>query len=169
MRVATWSSYFFCKNKFFRILNFNNYFLLVNTFSDQLLLADKYFSVQMLLQMSYFFRISNYLEHVIFGSRQFIQTATFSEKKSTFLEAAWRCYTKQQLGKHTKHLHGSRYSLRTITFSEKLILHNQLRSISTWKDFPLAIICSFKYTMNDELVWHWNFSILYCWEEQAMY
>ena len=77
----------FRKMIFFRIpsclkqLLFNNYFLLINTFSDQLLLKDKYFSVQMLLRRSYFFRISNCLEHVLFRGRQFCQTVTFSEEE----------------------------------------------------------------------------------------
>ena len=38
------------------------------------------------------------------------------------------------------------YFFRTVTFSEKLILRNQLHSIYIWRDFWLNIIHSFKYT-----------------------
>ena len=66
LEVATFS-----QNDFFSeyLIAWNNYFFLINTFSDQLLLEDKNFSVQMLLRRSYFFRISNCLEHVLFRGR----------------------------------------------------------------------------------------------------
>ena len=64
---------YFRKKNFFRtpscleqLLPSNNYFVLLNTFSDELPVDDKYFSAQMLLRMSYIFRISNYLDHVLF-------------------------------------------------------------------------------------------------------
>ena len=78
---------YFRKKNFFRTLSCleqllpsNNYFLLLNIFSDQLPLDDKYFSAQMLLRMSYVFRISNYLNHVLFRNWQFFETPTFSEE-----------------------------------------------------------------------------------------
>ena len=36
--------------------------------------------------------------------------------------------------------------MRIVTISEKLVLRNQRHWIYTWKDFPLAIYNSFKYT-----------------------
>ena len=56
-----------------QLLLSDNYFLIINTFSNRLLLEDKYFSVQVLLPKS--------LEHVFFPSRQFLQTTTFSEEE----------------------------------------------------------------------------------------
>ena len=41
----------------------------------------------------------------------------------------------------------SRCFLRTVTFSEKLVVRNQLHYIYTGKDFPLTITYSFKNTM----------------------
>ena len=139
--------------------------MLINTFSDQLLLENKFFSVQMLLRRSYFFRISNCLEHVLFRGRKFCQTATFSEEEHV-LEQHGDIILINIL---VLYLHSSRYSLRTVTLSERLVLCDQLHSISTWKGFPLTITCSFKYTRNYELVWRWNSSILYCQKEQDMY
>ena len=42
----------------------------------------------------------------------------------------------------------SSYFLRTVTFSEELVLRNQLHSTYTWKSFPWTIIYSFKYSMS---------------------
>ena len=42
---------------------------------------------------------------------------------------------------------GSRYFLRRVNFSEKLVLRNQLHCIYTRKEFPLTIIYSFEYSM----------------------
>ena len=52
------------------------------TFSDQLLLEDKYFfnTATVMFQRSYFFRISNYSKHVLSRNRQFFRTAPFSEE-----------------------------------------------------------------------------------------
>ena len=64
-----------------KLLLSNNYFLVINTFSDQLLVEDEYLSAQTLLRRSYFFRIGNCLGHVLFGSKQVFQRATFSKKE----------------------------------------------------------------------------------------
>ena len=46
-----------------------------------------------------------------------------------------------------KNIFKSRYFLQTVFFAEKLLLHNHVRSIYTWKDFTLTSIHSFKYCM----------------------
>ena len=67
MRAAPWGSYFFA-NKIFskpscleELLLSNNYFLVTNTFSDQLLLEYKCFfsTATIMFQRSYFCRIQN--------------------------------------------------------------------------------------------------------------
>ena len=89
MRAATWSSYFFA-NKIFpkpscleELLLSNNYFLVTNTFCDQLLLEYKCFfsTATIMFRRSYFCRISNYSKHLLFQRRQFFQRATFSEEE----------------------------------------------------------------------------------------
>ena len=57
----------------------SNYFLVTNTFSDQLLLKDKYFfsTASVMFHRSYLFRISNYSKHVLFQRKKFLPTATF--------------------------------------------------------------------------------------------
>ena len=50
----------------------------------------------------------------------------------------------EQLLFQKKKIFRSRYFLRTVTFSEKLVLRNQLHCIYTWKDFHIH---SFKYTV----------------------
>ena len=53
------------------------------TFSDQLLLEDKYFfrTATVMFRRSYLFKISNYSKHVLSRIRQFFRTATFSEEE----------------------------------------------------------------------------------------
>ena len=58
-----------------QLLLSNNYFLVTNAFCGQLLLDDKYF---FRLRRSWFLEKGNYSEHVIFWSRYFFRTATFS-------------------------------------------------------------------------------------------
>ena len=85
-----------------QLLLSNNYFLVINIFSDQLLLQHKYFSAQTVFRKSYSYRISNHLEHVVFRSRHFLRTAIFSPNN----------------------VFRSKYFLRTVTFFEKLVLCN---------------------------------------------
>ena len=59
----------------------NNYSLVTNTFSDQLVLEDKYFFSTATLLEEPFSRKSSYLEHVLFRSKYFFRTATFSEEE----------------------------------------------------------------------------------------
>ena len=64
-----------------QLLLSNNYFLATNTFSDQLLLEYKHFfnsTATFMFRRSYFFKISDYSKHVLFRSRQLVQTATVS-------------------------------------------------------------------------------------------
>ena len=76
----------FSQNSFFRtpscleeLLLSNNYFLVTNTFSDQLFLEyKKFFSTATVMSSkSYFLRVSNYSKHRLFQSRRFFRTATF--------------------------------------------------------------------------------------------
>ena len=90
-----------------------SYFLKINTFSAQLLSRRSFFS-----------RISNYSEYVLFRSRYLFWTPTFSQEEPR-----------------------SRYFLKTVTFSEKLVLRKQFHRIYTSKSFPLTSIHSFKYSM----------------------
>ena len=71
------------------------------------------FSAQLLFRKCYYFRISNYSK------------STFS-KHTVLLNSYF----------FGKNLFRSRYLLRTVPFSEKLVLRNQLHCIYTWKDFP---------------------------------
>ena len=87
MRAATWSSYFskacFIQKIFnclVQLLLSNNCFLVANTVSDQLL-EDKYFFSTATFQRSFFSRISNYSERVLFRSSYFFRTNTFSEEE----------------------------------------------------------------------------------------
>ena len=58
----------------------NSYLLVINTFSNQLLLYNKYcFSTATALEELFFIR-SNYSEHVLFPGRHFFRTASFSEE-----------------------------------------------------------------------------------------
>ena len=138
MIAATWKSYLFAK-RFFRtpncleqLLLSKNYFLVTNTFSDQLLLEDKYFFSTATISEELHFRISNYSKHVLF------RTGSSSEQlllqKKNFFKA----------GISWEHKPSSEQSF----FSEKLVMRNQLHSIYTWKDFPLTMIHSFKYTLS---------------------
>ena len=127
MRATTWSSYYIEERMFFRIpscleqlLLPNNYSLVTYTFSDQLLLEDKYFFSTATLLKEPFSRKSSYSEHVLFRSKYFFRTATFSEEE---LERTWK-------------------QSHFLT-----VLRNQLDSIYTWKDFLLTSIHSFQYTM----------------------
>ena len=79
----------FSQKRFFRtpscleeLLLSNNYFLLTNTFSDQLLLEYRYIfgTATVMFGRGYFLRISNYSKHVLFRRRRFFRTATFSEE-----------------------------------------------------------------------------------------
>ena len=81
------------------------------------------FSAQLLFRKCYYFRISNYSK------------STFS-KHTVLLNSYF----------FGKNLFRSRYLLRTVPFSEKLVLRNQLHCIYTWKDFPSTIIHFIKYT-----------------------
>ena len=46
-----------------------------------------------------------------------------------------------------KNFFRSRYFLKRVAFSGKLVLRDQFHSIYTWKDFSLTNIYSFKYIM----------------------
>ena len=73
--------------------------------------------------MSFFFRISNYPEHVLFQSDYFFGTATFSETD----------------------IFRSRYFLKTVTFL--IVLRSQFHSIFTWKDIRSSSILWFGLTL----------------------
>ena len=46
-----------------------------------------------------------------------------------------------------KNFFRSRYLLKTVTSSKKLVPHNHFHSIYTWRDFSLTVIYYFTYTM----------------------
>ena len=97
-----------------------------SSFSDQLRLADKYFLAQLLLC----FREPTSSGLVIIQNMYFPEVGVAS---------------KQPLFQRNNFFR-SRYFLRAVTFSEMLVLRNQVCCIYTWIDYPLTIIYSFKYT-----------------------
>ena len=67
----------------------NNYFLVTNTFSDQLLLEYKYFfsTATVMCRRSYFLRISNYSKHVATFLKQAVLPYSYFFRRITFLGA----------------------------------------------------------------------------------
>ena len=90
-----------------------------SSFSDQLRLADKYFLAQLLLC----FREPTSSGLVIIQNMYFPEVGVAS---------------KQPLFQKNNFFR-SRYLLRAVTFSEMLVLRNQVCCIYTWIDFPLTI------------------------------
>ena len=88
MRAATWNRYIFEKCFLEHLVNCLEQLLLMvtNTFSDQLLLEDKYFfstataSEKLLFQNKELSRTYTFSEEELFRSRYFLKTVTFSEK-----------------------------------------------------------------------------------------
>ena len=102
IRAAIWSWYFITKRLFFRtrscleqLLLSNNYFLVTNTFSDQLLLED---------QDSYSFGGATFSELIIIQNMYIFEVAG-SSKQVLFLKNLFL------------------YFLRRVNFFEKLFLH----------------------------------------------
>ena len=125
-----------CTKNFFRIsscleqlLLRNNNSFVTNTFPDQLLLEDEYFS-------GYFSITATVTEEGFFSPESVIIQSMY------FFEAGASC---KQLLFQKKNFFSSRYTLKTVTFSDNSAY--QFHSIYTWKDFPLTSINSFKYAM----------------------
>ena len=78
--LVIWSNEFF----------YNNYFLVTNTFSDQLRLDDKYFYSTASVWISFSFRINNYSEYTF--SKQVLLPDNYFFRGRTFLGAgiSWK-------------------------------------------------------------------------------
>ena len=106
-----------------------------------------YWNESNFLSAKKFFRTPSCLEQLLFSKNYFLVTNTFSdqlllEDKYFFSTSA---VSKEELF-WSKYFLRTQTSFSTVTFFEKLVLRNQLHRIYTWKDFPLTMMHSFKYT-----------------------